>query len=377
MASAPNLLSVYQRISKRIETGTIQFNNISKLFMKRIEVYEKTARMLQDLLQLEIDKTDSLEVSIMDEINKESQMQEMMAKQLKDQILIPQKDVSNQLIKSRKELDKSLWKQMKTLKKVVDKCDQSLNALEQEKKAKTTNKNAKPEVIEQRIAKLNEEYRKNLNESEKVAANFQSTEMPTIHANFLKYDQTRMSSMQRYCIVYIDLKKKLVEAQGEAFNKMYSTYMAYDANDRSNRYVARCFDPKLAEKPENEETYVVAISDYRSEQPTDLTFQRGDKIKVLLQHSSGWWDGELNGVKGTFPMTYVMFPDKKDPNGDIVSAYFVIDNNFKPTVSLELELAAGDLVYVDYIKNGKCNGKNMRTGKRGNFPVSLLHIDNA
>ena len=375
MASAPNLLSVYQRIVKRIETGTNQFNNISKLFMKRVEVYEKTAKMLQELQQIEIDKSDSLEVSIMDEITKESQMQELMAKQLKEQILIPQKEISAQLVKERKELDKSLWKQIKKLKKLVDRCDQNLNALEQEKAAKRTNKSAKPEAIEQRIAKLTEEYRKSLAEADKTANIFQSAEMPKVHSGFLNYDKTRMSSMQRYCIVYIDLKKKLVSAQSEAFSKMYATYMAYDANDRSQRYVTRCFDPKLAEKPENDEVYAIAISDYRSEQPTDLSFHRGDKIKVLLQHSSGWWDGELNGVKGTFPMTFVMMPGKKDPNGDQVCAYFVVDSGFTPTVSLEIEVVAGDLVYVDYIKNGKCNGRNMRTGKRGNFPASLLHLE--
>lgn len=38
----------------------------------------------------------------------------------------------------------------------------------------------------------------------------------------------------------------------------------------------------------------------------DLQFREGDIIVILDQNDpSGWWQGELNGVRGTFPSNFV------------------------------------------------------------------------
>jgi son of sevenless len=38
---------------------------------------------------------------------------------------------------------------------------------------------------------------------------------------------------------------------------------------------------------------------------TCLTFSAGQRIRVLNQDPSGWWDGELDGRRGWFPSNYV------------------------------------------------------------------------
>lgn len=38
---------------------------------------------------------------------------------------------------------------------------------------------------------------------------------------------------------------------------------------------------------------------------TCLTFSAGEIIKTLNKDNSGWWDGELNGLRGWFPSNYV------------------------------------------------------------------------
>ncbi|KAK0528181.1 Ras guanine nucleotide exchange factor bud5 [Tilletia horrida] len=53
------------------------------------------------------------------------------------------------------------------------------------------------------------------------------------------------------------------------------------------------------------EEYVVALHDFTSQNDTCLSFQSGQVIKVYNRDSSGWWDGELDGLRGWFPSNYV------------------------------------------------------------------------
>jgi hypothetical protein len=59
-----------------------------------------------------------------------------------------------------------------------------------------------------------------------------------------------------------------------------------------------------------------AIYAYQGERPSDLSFQAGDIITVISEQSpSGpeWWEGELFGRRGAFPLNHVevLLPNKK------------------------------------------------------------------
>ncbi|GKZ22004.1 hypothetical protein AbraIFM66951_007199 [Aspergillus brasiliensis] len=53
--------------------------------------------------------------------------------------------------------------------------------------------------------------------------------------------------------------------------------------------------------------YVTALYDFGGQSAGDLAFREGDKIRVLKKTDStdDWWEGELRGVKGSFPANYV------------------------------------------------------------------------
>ncbi len=54
-------------------------------------------------------------------------------------------------------------------------------------------------------------------------------------------------------------------------------------------------------------TFVTALYDFGGQSAGDLAFQEGDRIRVVKRTEStdDWWDGELHGVKGSFPANYV------------------------------------------------------------------------
>lgn len=52
--------------------------------------------------------------------------------------------------------------------------------------------------------------------------------------------------------------------------------------------------------------YVTALYDFGGQGPGDLSFREGDRIRVLKRTEStdDWWEGELHGVRGSFPANY-------------------------------------------------------------------------
>ena len=53
-------------------------------------------------------------------------------------------------------------------------------------------------------------------------------------------------------------------------------------------------------------TWVTAIYDFAGQSQGDLVFKEGDRIRVLKKTDStdDWWEGELQGIKGSFPANY-------------------------------------------------------------------------
>ncbi|XP_075038347.1 neutrophil cytosol factor 2 [Mixophyes fleayi] len=52
-------------------------------------------------------------------------------------------------------------------------------------------------------------------------------------------------------------------------------------------------------------TSVTALFDYGASQPEDLSFKKGDTIKVLNKVSEEWWEGECHEKVGIFPSAFV------------------------------------------------------------------------
>ena len=61
-----------------------------------------------------------------------------------------------------------------------------------------------------------------------------------------------------------------------------------------------------------------AKHNFISRKDTEISINKGDIIKVLDQHKSGWWKGEVNGNVGRFPSNYcVQFEDTSEQNSSV------------------------------------------------------------
>lgn len=57
---------------------------------------------------------------------------------------------------------------------------------------------------------------------------------------------------------------------------------------------------------QNSGIFAVALYSFDGQSQGDLSFKEGDQIKVIKKTDStdDWWEGELRGVKGSFPANY-------------------------------------------------------------------------
>lgn len=58
--------------------------------------------------------------------------------------------------------------------------------------------------------------------------------------------------------------------------------------------------------PSAQGTWVTALYEFAGQGDGDLVFREGDRIKVtkMTESTDDWWEGELNGVQGSFPANY-------------------------------------------------------------------------
>lgn len=47
-----------------------------------------------------------------------------------------------------------------------------------------------------------------------------------------------------------------------------------------------------------------AMYDYTAQEEGELSFKEGDVITIYHKHDDGWWEGEVNGKRGSFPANY-------------------------------------------------------------------------
>lgn len=341
---------------------------------------EKYTQMLQQACPENFNQSDHLLKLYAEDIKNEAESRRKFVDELKTQVISPMKIFIATLQDDEKQMSNSIDKHTSKLKKACETVDKSKKSLE-EAQTKTSQAPApKKESLQKKEKKASQDLIKKQDKANTVFVSVQQNEMPILHVKFTEFDTHRIEKMHNNIRDFQNIKINLARKMGEQVKLVSNQLEAFDGKGNSERYISRVFDAKLqdsdlADKPL---TGAIAIADYRSEDPSDLTFQRGDNIKIINQHSSGWWIGELDGRTGTFPETFVeVFSGKETSHASAknepVGAVFLVRGDYSPPPrSGELALLMGDLVYVDYLTRGRCSGTNLRTKKRGFFPTTVI-----
>ncbi|KAJ8416527.1 hypothetical protein AAFF_G00358150, partial [Aldrovandia affinis] len=136
--------------------------------------------------------------------------------------------------------------------------------------------------------------------------------------------------------------------------------------------------------PEREKQPARAIYDFKAQTAKELTLKKGETLYVIRQIDNNWYEGELRGRVGIFPISYVekiMPSEKNQPArppppaqvreiGEAIARY-----NFKADTNVELSLRKGErVVLLRQVDHNWYEGKIPETNKQGIFPVSYVDV---
>ncbi|XP_035274671.1 sorbin and SH3 domain-containing protein 2 isoform X2 [Anguilla anguilla] len=156
------------------------------------------------------------------------------------------------------------------------------------------------------------------------------------------------------------------------------TYRGYSYSD-----VGPCPPQGRRPTPEREKQPARAIYDFKAQTTKELTIKKGEVVNIIRQVDNNWYEGELRGRVGIFPIAYVekLPPEKQQPVrppppanvreiGEAVARY-----NFNADTNVELSLRKGErVVLLRQVDQNWYEGKIAETKKQGIFPVSYVDI---
>lgn len=376
MSSAYELVQIFQRIDQRIDRGSETYHKAIKVINRRIEAEEKIAADLKQLLPEKYDQNDPLMSVYIDELRSEIEQHVALSKELKTSVYTHANIYCKTMMEKQKELHNQLKSQLNNLQKSILEREKAQKELENQKSKLVGLQGSAVDKQNKKIQKAAKDLDSKFKNENDVAMKTSSSFVPSIHDKFKEFDSTRLTKMKNAILGMANARAKYNLLMNKSIETLNMKVNKYDAEDRSQRYVAKVFDTstKGEIKDDDSDLIVVAISDFRSEEPTDLQFSRGDKIHVLVQHKSGWWEGELNGKRGLFPETFIHKPNESHTQRESIGAVFLCIKDYKPTKGGDIQILSGDLVYVDFMLKGKCSGTNLRTKKEGLFPLDVLEL---
>ncbi|KAL2077677.1 hypothetical protein ACEWY4_027181 [Coilia grayii] len=127
-----------------------------------------------------------------------------------------------------------------------------------------------------------------------------------------------------------------------------------------------------------------AVYDFKAQTAKELTFRKGDTVYITRQVDRNWYEGELHGRIGIFPISYVekippserQQPARPPPPaqsreiGEAVARY-----NFNADTNVELSLRKGErVILLRQVDANWFEGKIANTSKQGIFPMSYVDI---
>jgi hypothetical protein len=373
MSTCVELLRVFERVQARLDKGAASFNAIFTILARRADVETKFAHHLKEIIPDNYDKTDVVLAAFVEELTSEMNTHLILAQDMRVKVIVPAQTQGVTYRDKQKAVVSLAKKEVATIQKVLKEVENAGHELESQKAKLATTPPTKTEAQNQRIQKAAAELHRRKQQEVQVATNCQSRAIPVVHTDFSEIDSQRISKIQAAAVLMENLKKDANEALNQAIQLFHNKMTDYDGRKRSSKFVSKVFDTTATAFNENDqESGAVALSDFRSLDPHDLTFERGDHIEILVQHESGWWEGICNEKRGFFPSTFVTHPGEFDPTNDQIGAVFMAIRDFATTRGSEIPLLCGDLVYVDFVAKGRCSGTNLRTAARGFFPLDAL-----
>ena len=372
-------IKILSRIKERLNYPDADIKILSNFIKLRADLEEKFANMLTNIIPQNYDDRNPILKQVISDARLEITQHRKLAGAL--QSILPSctlftknfvpsgRQLQNKISKSLSNLE-SKWSNVQKHRKWIFDAQAQLETLPLHKKE------GQIRYIQKLCSQANKpecDYKICLSEVESQCSN-------EIFPEFNDFERNRIKKLQEFSMQFVQLKSGNHSEGQNKESRTCENLATMDIEDKSDLYVKRLLNPKLdnVHFDDDIDVFCYAIADYSSDEPLDLSFVRGDKIRVIkIDRKTGWNKGELKGKQGLYPSSYTMMP-KVGADENIPMDVYVQSKEYYRNQKLgEIDVNVGDILYVEYLIGKRCSGYNCRTNERGLFPFSILDLPNS
>lgn len=371
-----DVISILKKINIRLRSSTDGLDKINNVLVKWHDYAQQYHSNLNYIIPSQIDNNDPFLTNIINLLKYETGRIQDFCVNLKNKItcFLPKEisSINKDRVNIKKDIKKLvdpleyIWKYVASDRNKVDQAKNQLIFIDDEyKKTKQLNY----------IKSLIDSSQRNENRLSDVFDASHKGLCCSINPRFLDIELRRMNIEASAFTNLSQILRELSNLCISNIDNLVEKVDRIDINDRATRFVNRINDPKEEIVKETDNViYAYAINNFYSENLYDLSFHKGEKILVLVQHSSGWWEGELDGRRGFFPSTFVVVPNANEDYKVYMYEKCSVRRDYIPVRNNELRLLIGDSVDVEYIVNDTCYGTNLGTNESGFFPAKVVGL---
>ena len=370
MKSNKDLIGTSEKINQIITDDLSLIQTFQQYLEKRHELEKNFADELSLFLQTGVHNNSSCSALIYDEIFSILNHHKNLAEDIKSTFIPPISSFINYLEKEKARINDSIKKASESIKAFEKKIFVAHSHVEKAQLDLLHFSTSKIDRSKRNVKLYEQELQKVENDQENHLKNLREVEYPNLFQTTSELDfsvrTTIKNSMLNLTCMEMESSSKLIDSL-QTINSSSTRYEPLN----ETMLIAKLIGMASSHR----KMYAIVRCPYISEDVSDLTLNRGELIEVTYQHPSGWWEGECNGRRGLFPMTYVEMITDVDSGALTIDECYEVDGIYIPVKTDEIKLDFGDIVFVNSIKDGWCQGYKLGTNEKGRFPAHVVrHI---
>lgn len=370
MKTNKDLIGTSEKINQIISEDLSLIQTFQQYLEKRQELEQKFSDELSLFLQTGVHNNSSCSALIYDEIFSVLNHHKSLAEDIKKTFIPPIVSFINYLEKEKIKINESIKKASESIKTFEKKVFIAHSHVEKAQLDLLHFSASKIDRSKRNVKLYEQELQKVETEKDDHLKKLREVEYPNLFQTTSELDfsvrTTIKNSMLNLSCLEMESSTKLVGSL-QTINSSATRYEPLNETLMMAKIIGMSSN--------HHKLYAIVRCPYSSEDVGDLLLNRGELIEVTYQHPSGWWEGECNGRRGLFPMTFVELITDVESGALTIDECYEVDGVYIPVKNDEIRLDFGDVVFVNTLKDGWCNGYKLGTNEKGKFPAYVVrHI---
>ena len=370
MKSTSDLLNTSEKINQIISEDLKLVKSFETYLIRRQELEQSFADEMSVFLNAGNRNNSACSALIYDEMFAVFAHHKDLAKDISETFIPPVTSFLNYLDREQKNMDNSIQKASDSIRAYEKKLFVARSHVERAQLDVLHFSSTKADRSKRNVKNYEKELDNIEKEQESHIKNLREVEFPNLFQQTADLDFCVRTTVKNSMLNLMHLEITSQERLIESLHTVNSSTARYEPSNET-AIIAK----SLGMASSKHKLFAIVRCSFEGYDVNDLPLSRGELIEVTRQHPSGWWEGECNGRRGLFPMTFVEMITDVESGALTINECFEVDGPYIPIKPDEIMIDFGDVVFVSTLKDGWCEGYKLGSNEHGRFPANVIkHI---